>query len=331
MGKRKAVFGEKHTCNGFTAVGRLCAAVMLLLVLTACSTLKVHAEKLETLSTTEEFYDKVVTMVEQGRMQEKFIVLFDPAFINPQEIRGHAFERGGYALEAKFSHWSYSWRQEPEGVVVSFKTGYFLSSNQDKQVEAVAEAIAKDCQGKTDYEKIKYAYDYIILNCEYDLNKDGAYNNLIRGRSCCNGYAEAFLTIMDKMNIPCKYTVNSSHAWNTVYLNGAWYNIDTTWGDAGGDQIDYTYFLKSNEDWEGMGPTEATAMASFPAKDLELRAHYPNYTLLAKLKTSAVLIVPLVVLLLVIYLLRAIGGQKTRNNIAKNEERIRNLYKLPDE
>lgn len=291
----------------------------------------VHAENLKTVRTPDEFYDEVVSLVANGGVQGKYIVLFEPDQISPQDIRGRAFEKGGYELEAKFSHWSYSWRESTENVIVSFRTGYMHTKLQDQQVREVANAIAKDCKGMTDYEKIKYAYDYIILNCEYYLTKDGAYNNLLVGKSCCNGYAEAFLTIMDAMGIPCKYTVNTSHAWNTVFLEGEWYNIDTTWGDTGGDTISYAYFLKSNLDWTGMGPTEATAIRSYPAENLERRANYPNYTLKVRLKSLARILGPIAVIIVFLYFFNVARNGSTRKRVARNQDIIRNLYKLPDE
>lgn len=291
----------------------------------------VQAESLPQVKTPEEFYTKVVEQIENGVGQAKYELLFDPTLINSQEIRGYAFEKGGYALEAKFSHWSYSYELTSTGAILSFKTGYFYTKTQDEQVKAVAKAIAEDCKGMTDYEKIKYVYDYIILNCEYDIRKDGAYYNLITGKSCCNGYAEAFLAIMEEMGIPCKYTVNSAHAWNTVYLDGAWYNIDTTWGDTGGDTISYEYFLKSNQDWTGEGPTEATASQSYPATNLEKRANYPDYAIKAKMQVYGKLLFPLVVLVVVIWFFRLFAGSRTQSKIRRNEDKIRNLYKLPDE
>lgn len=291
----------------------------------------VQAEKLKKIATVDDFYDEVVKLVEDGGLQGKYYVLFEPTLISPQDIRGRAFEKGGYELEAKFSHWSYSWKDSTEGVIVSFKTGYMHTKWQDKQVRQVAEAIAKDCEGMTDYQKIKYVYDYIILNCEYDIAKDGAYNNLIVGKSCCNGYAEAFLTIMDAMHIPCQYTVNSTHAWNTVYLDGEWYNIDTTWGDSGGDTVNYAFFLKCNTDWGGMGPAQATAIRSYPVERLEHRIDYPNYTGKIKAKAASVVLGPIAAIVLFLYFLNGLRNHSTRRNIARNEETIRNLYKLPDE
>jgi hypothetical protein len=33
------------------------------------------------------------------------------------------------------------------------------------------------------------------------------------------------------------------HAWNSVYINGKWMFIDTTWDDADNGKVKYTYFL----------------------------------------------------------------------------------------
>lgn len=191
--------------------------------------------------------------------------------------------------------------------------------------------IAKEAEGLSQYEQIKYVYDYIILNCEYNSKYDGAYNALVRGWACCNGYASAFCEIMEELNIPCKYTTGEDHAWNTVYLDGYWYNIDTTWGDEGGDKISYEYFLKSNKDWTGEWPAMADAKSSYPVENLDKRYDYPDF---AK-REKTYLIAGVTGIIVVIVLLKSLfgfwGHTSTRSRIEKNEELIRNMYRLPED
>lgn len=313
----------------------LCAvlAAVLLLALSGSGKVYAHEDVHEeiTAKTPKQFYDEVVRMVDSGWTQNEIIVLFDPGQINPHEIRGYAFEKGGYELEAKFAHWAYSWKEQPEGIVVTFKTEHLLSSLQNKQIDMVVTAIAEDCRNMTDYEKIKYAYDYLILNCERNAGNVGIYHNLILGSSDSNGYAEAFLAIMHKMNIPCRYTYNAYHAWNTVCLNGAWYNLDASLGDAGGDRINYDYFLKNNKDWIGMQPVEGTAFISYHASSLEKRASYPDYKIMGILRTSSVITIPAALFLILLIAFRVARKHHTNYRIARNEQIIKNLYKLPDE
>lgn len=191
--------------------------------------------------------------------------------------------------------------------------------------------IAKELEGLSQYEQIKYAYDYVILNCEYSYKYDGAYNALIRGWACCNGYAGAFGEIMEELGIPCEYTTGEDHAWNTVYLDGYWYNIDTTWGDEGGDSISYDYFLKSNKEWGGAGPAMADAPKSYSTQNLEKRYDFPDF----QAREQRFVIICVVGVLVVIWLLKSVfgfwGHASTRNRIDRNEELIRNMYRLPED
>lgn len=116
------------------------------------------------------------------------------------------------------------------------------------------------------YEQVKFVHNWLIDNLEYDSNPDSnsynIYGALINKKAVCEGYAEAFKYIMDRLNIPCVLisgtATNSSdktenHEWNAVRVNGNWYAIDVTWDDPiiinGGklnDKNRYKYFLKGS-------------------------------------------------------------------------------------
>ena len=124
-----------------------------------------------------------------------------------------------------------------------------------KQVKEIAKEIEKNALN--DYEKIKMTHDFLAKNVEYVTGYDGAFNALLLGKSVCNGYAASFQLIMEELRIPsvmvCSNEIN--HAWNCVYLEGAWYNIDVTWDDDTEKTglIYYQYFLKGQEDFWGHG------------------------------------------------------------------------------
>ena len=69
---------------------------------------------------------------------------------------------------------------------------------------------------------------------------------------------------MDACGIESQYVANADHAWNIVNLDGVWYNVDLTWDDGEGDNVLYTYFLKSNADFPDHPGANASAVVSYP-------------------------------------------------------------------
>jgi len=131
----------------------------------------------------------------------------------------------------------------------------------------VSECLANAPSGD-DYEKIKYVYEYIIRNTDYDLAADDNQNicSVFIGRkSVCQGYAKALQYILNLMGIRCSLVTGTTdagepHAWNFVYSDGSYYYIDVTWGDASyqnenGDigrvpDINYDYLCVPSSDIE---------------------------------------------------------------------------------
>lgn len=117
-----------------------------------------------------------------------------------------------------------------------------MSKELDREVGLIVEAAQ---QLDSDYEKALYVHDTIIDICEYDSGNVGsnetvhlwgtAYGALVQHKAICQGYAEAYKLILDKLGIECGLcggmASNESHAWNYVKLDGEYYWADLTWDD----------------------------------------------------------------------------------------------------
>lgn len=93
--------------------------------------------------------------------------------------------------------------------------------------------------GSTDsYDIIKAAYEFIILNTEYEENSPDNQNIIsviCNGKSVCLGISKTFKLLMDSFGIESaviggKEASAGGHAWNLVRSNADYYYVDVTWG-----------------------------------------------------------------------------------------------------
>ncbi len=128
------------------------------------------------------------------------------------------------------------------------------------------------------------AHDYLCTNVVYPEESDLAYHHtaygaLVNGSAVCQGYALAYMYLLDFFGIESVYVSNADHGWIKVRLDGAWYHVDPTWDDPIDDKYGYAakqYFLLSDSeigvdhfdysDFLGV-PADSNAYADFPLRD----------------------------------------------------------------
>ena len=143
--------------------------------------------------------------------------------------------------------------------------------DRQSQLEDLVSDFLKGASGcDTDYDKIRYTYEYIINQTDYNLqaeNNQHIDSVLIGKESVCAGYARTTKYLLNQLGIPCMYLNGEakkenenpeSHAWNIVLCENDTYFVDTTWGDPvylnpdgseaeQGDNINYDYLCCNEE------------------------------------------------------------------------------------
>ncbi len=107
----------------------------------------------------------------------------------------------------------------------------------------------------SDFEKELFLHDAIAESVTYDKgweNAHNAYGALVEGHAVCDGYAEAFQCLLQRVGIQSFIVTGNSfnpstssyegHAWNYVRLGGKYYHVDLTWDD----QEEYTFHAYLN-------------------------------------------------------------------------------------
>lgn len=122
---------------------------------------------------------------------------------------------------------------------------YTMSKGEVEKAQKRVDAYTEKCineytGGGNEYKKVKYVYEYLIKNNEYDLaapNNQNVLSVVDEGRTVCQGYAKMTQYILNKMGVFCTLCEgvvkgSESHVWNIVKINNSYYHVDTTWGDA---------------------------------------------------------------------------------------------------
>lgn len=192
-----------------------------------------------------EIYGIISTMAKDTKVSSKDPKQIDKVFNYVMLDHPEIFYITGYSLT------KYMRGQNIEKLTVAGT--YTMSVEDAAKASLIIDAYVDKClsgySGSLDeYEKVKYVYEYLITNTEYDLTVQDNQNILSitrDGRTVCQGYAKAMQYILNKMGvfcILCEGTVKGAeaHVWNIVRIDGKYYQVDATWGDA-------SYQINNNE------------------------------------------------------------------------------------
>ncbi|MCI8694443.1 MAG: hypothetical protein HFH91_17380 [Lachnospiraceae bacterium] len=122
----------------------------------------------------------------------------------------------------------------------SYNTDSETAAVRREEILAAADAILDGAAAiSSDYEKVKYVYETLIRNTDYDLDapdNQNIYSVFVHHLSVCQGYAKATQYLLNRLGLECTLVLGTvetgeGHAWNLVKVDGEYYYVDTTWGD----------------------------------------------------------------------------------------------------
>lgn len=119
---------------------------------------------------------------------------------------------------------------------------------------------------ETEYEKALMLYNILEEYIEYDysalsgsiydsnrMKSYSAYGAIVDGKAVCEGYAEAYQYLLQRLGIQSFIVTGTSkegesHEWNLLKLDGKYYYADVTWDDVGTiDNLYHSYFSITTE------------------------------------------------------------------------------------
>ena len=125
-----------------------------------------------------------------------------------------------------------------------FSPGYTCSRETRDSRQTEIDSAAEQCLAgmpadSSEYERIRYVYEYLVDTVDYDQeapDDQNIYSALVGKRSVCAGYSRAAQYLLGKTGSRCIYVTGtvsgqSAHAWNIVSCGGNWYQMDVTFGD----------------------------------------------------------------------------------------------------
>lgn len=222
------------------------------------STTYFSAYPIAAYSTQSMLETRIIEALEAGDMR---VYVFDLA-LTPKdaEVENMISEAMSNALNSSYKYFyfqsgfSYSWGS---GYITYINLRYasayvntdgtlnttLVNTRLSEMENAVANALSCVSSDMTEVEKALALHEYLVLNCDYAYDEylAGAitddqyslYGALVLGKAVCQGYAEAYATLLQQIGIDNIFVTSTAvnHAWNLVYVDENWYHVDATWDD----------------------------------------------------------------------------------------------------
>ncbi len=191
----------------------------------------------------QQTYDKMLSAIlnyeEKVALDIRDTKLMKKAYAALTSDHGELFWVEGYSFTR--------YTKGTELVGLDFAPNYTMTEpemeEKQRQVDAVAaEWLAGSSPSASDYEKAKYVFETLIRQVDYVEEASDSQNILsvfLNRQTVCQGYACATQYLLRQLGIASSIVTGEAsdgaggglHAWNLVKLDGAYYYMDTTWGN----------------------------------------------------------------------------------------------------
>lgn len=132
------------------------------------------------------------------------------------------------------------------------------------QLEKITASVVADLGGKSDYEKVKGVFDYVVDSIDYGGAPSRDCNvaaGLVDHTGVCSAYAASVQYLCQQLGLESRNITGADkedgffHAWAAVKVEGEWYYVDATSGDMMMGDLDrtitmYDYLLMTTEQME---------------------------------------------------------------------------------
>jgi len=127
-----------------------------------------------------------------------------------------------------------------DGIQTTIDATYLTTKEQEEYIEKELEMITEEIINKkmSDLEKVTVINDYIVNRYEYDytLKSISVYSGLTTSVAVCQGYSMTAYKMFNYAGIENRIVVGSikgiRHSWNSVKIQGNWYQLDITNNDS---------------------------------------------------------------------------------------------------
>ena len=136
-------------------------------------------------------------------------------------------------------YYTFSFGYEPDVKNIYEYPGYRICkvqiNNNFAETKKATDNFIKELEGLSDREKVKRIAVFVSDSIVYGSENKGNLKTVFSSSGAVNGecglYAQSFLYLCQRADIPCVTVKDKDHAWNEVYVDGEWRTADISYYD----------------------------------------------------------------------------------------------------